>query len=175
MLWAGYVKWAVPWGRCIYHRQTAKAQHSLCICGVLLFAHWMNELRESFTTQHYCPFFMTQSNEPPHNKTSKMACGCPGWSESSLSARRKLGSLVTHSVHSEGWSDWVDAQADLSLCWAHMPFCWFCHEVAQMCIYYEFTGNSQTANQSRPIQLSSGVSTRDCVHQWGTRDFEPPT
>ena len=29
------------------------------------------------------------------------------------------------------WSDWVDAQADLSLHWAHMPFCWFCHEVAQ--------------------------------------------
>ena len=30
------------------------------------------------------------------------------------------------------WSDWADAQADLSLRWAHMPFCWFCHEVAQM-------------------------------------------
>ena len=22
------------------------------------------------------------------------------------------------------WSDWTDAQADLSLHWAHMPFCW---------------------------------------------------
>ena len=30
------------------------------------------------------------------------------------------------------WSDWVDAQADLSLRKAHMPLCWFCHEVAQM-------------------------------------------
>ena len=29
------------------------------------------------------------------------------------------------------WSDWADAQADLSLCWPHMPFCWFCHEAAQ--------------------------------------------
>ena len=28
------------------------------------------------------------------------------------------------------WSDWADAQADLSLHWAHMPFCWFCHEAA---------------------------------------------
>ena len=37
-----------------------------------------------------------------------------------LSAQRRL------------WSDWADAQADLSLRWAHMPFCWFCHEVAQM-------------------------------------------
>ena len=25
-----------------------------------------------------------------------------------------------------------DAQADLSLCWAHMPFCWFCHKAAQI-------------------------------------------
>ena len=29
------------------------------------------------------------------------------------------------------WSDWADAQADLSLCWVHMPFRLFCHEVAQ--------------------------------------------
>ena len=29
-------------------------------------------------------------------------------------------------------SDWADAQADLSLHWAHMPFCWFCHEVVHM-------------------------------------------
>ena len=28
------------------------------------------------------------------------------------------------------WSDWVDAQADLSLHWVHMPVCWFCHVTA---------------------------------------------
>ena len=27
--------------------------------------------------------------------------------------------------------DWADAQSDLSLRWAQMPFCWFYHEVAQ--------------------------------------------
>ena len=49
----------------------------------------------------------------------------PVRSESSLSAWRKLGSLATHWVHSEDWSDWADAQADLSLCRVHtgMPFC----------------------------------------------------
>ena len=26
------------------------------------------------------------------------------------------------------WSDWADLQADLSLRWAHRPFCWFCHD-----------------------------------------------
>ena len=30
------------------------------------------------------------------------------------------------------WSDWADAQADMSLCWVHVPFCWFCHEAAQI-------------------------------------------
>ena len=33
---------------------------------------------------------------------------------------------------SEDWSDWMGAQADLSLRWAHMPFCWFCHEAAHI-------------------------------------------
>ena len=37
-----------------------------------------------------------------------------------LSAQRRL------------WSDWADAQADLSLRWAQMPFCWFCHEAAHL-------------------------------------------
>ena len=36
------------------------------------------------------------------------------------------------------WSDWADAQADLSLRWAHIPFCWFCHEAAQLCITLSF-------------------------------------
>ena len=56
---------------------------------------------------------------------------CPVWSESSLLAWRSIGSLATHWAYSEDWSDWVDAQADLSLCWAH-SFCWFCREVAQI-------------------------------------------
>ena len=52
--------------------------------------------------------------------------------QSSLPAWRKLRSLATHWAHCEDWSDWADAQAGLSLRWAHMPFCWFCHEVAQI-------------------------------------------
>ena len=49
----------------------------------------------------------------------------PVWSESSLSAWRKLGSLATHWAHSDDWSDWVDAQADLNLRWAHTHFVGF--------------------------------------------------
>ena len=47
---------------------------------------------------------------------------CPVWSESPLSAWRNFGSLATHWAHSKDWSDSVDAQADLSLRMAHMPF-----------------------------------------------------
>ena len=39
-----------------------------------------------------------------------------------LSAQRRL------------WSDWADAQADLSLRWAHTHFWWFCHKAAHMLI-----------------------------------------
>ena len=31
------------------------------------------------------------------------------------------------------WSDEADGQADLSLRWAHMPLCRFCHEAAHLC------------------------------------------
>ena len=47
---------------------------------------------------------------------------CPVWSESSLSTWRKLGSLATRWAHSEDWSDWADAQADLSPRWVHTHF-----------------------------------------------------
>ena len=68
----------------------------------------------------------------------------PVWSESSLSAWRKLVSLATHECTAKTlirlggcpgwslWSDWADVQADLNLCWAHMPYCWFCHEAAHL-------------------------------------------
>ena len=36
------------------------------------------------------------------------------------------------SAHQRLWSNWADAQADLSLHWAHMSFCWFCHVAAQI-------------------------------------------
>ena len=44
----------------------------------------------------------------------------PVRSETSLSAWRNIGSLATHWGHCKDCSDWVDAQADLNLCWAHI-------------------------------------------------------
>ena len=78
-----------------------------------------------------------------HDKTNKMTCAPdedsdqPGHPPSLISifAVRSMGSYVP-KVFSCGQrrlrSDWVDAQADLSLCWAHMSFCWFYHARAQI-------------------------------------------
>ena len=61
----------------------------------------------------------------------------------------------TNFLHSdsEDWSDWVDAQADLSLCWAHMPFCLFCYEEAH--IY---------CNTS--LQTSNTLKKTSLCHMW---------
>ena len=80
--------------------------------------------------------------EPPHDKANKMTV-CPAkaqisqgispvWSESLLCAQWVAKDPSFLHADSEDWSVWVDAQADLSLCWAQMPFCWFCDEAAHM-------------------------------------------
>ena len=56
---------------------------------------------------------------------------CPVWSESKLSTWRIIGSWATHKVHKKGWSDWADAQADLSLLGAQL-LCWFCRAAAHI-------------------------------------------
>ena len=93
--------------------------------------------------------------EPHHDKTNKMSVRPtktkislgirPVWSESSLSAWRKLESLATHWAHSEDWSDWTDAQADLG---TH-SLCWFCHVAAHfsvLCLFYLYVWTLRASN-----------------------------
>ena len=51
-----------------------------------------------------------------------------------FAVRMKKARVLSYPVSAQWrlWSDWADAQADLSLRWAHIPFCWFCHEAAQV-------------------------------------------
>ena len=89
----------------------------------------------------------SRRQEPPHDKTNKMTCAPsedsdqPGhrpvwpesslsWSESSLSAWKNLGPLLPSERTAKTLIRLVDAQPDLSLRWAHMLFCWFCHVAA---------------------------------------------
>ena len=54
------------------------------------------------------------------------------WPESLLCTQWVAKDPSFLHVDSKDWSDWADAQADLSLRWAHMPFCWFCREAAHL-------------------------------------------
>ena len=72
--------------------------------------------------------FLSMLYEPRHDKTNKLRVR-PAKTRisliSPLSAWRKLGSLATHWAHSKDQSDMADAQADLSLHWAHTHFVCF--------------------------------------------------
>ena len=56
----------------------------------------------------------------------------PVWSV--FAVRMKKAWVLSYLLSAQWrlWSDWVDAQVDLSLRWAHMPFLWFCHEAAHL-------------------------------------------
>ena len=88
---------------------------------------------------------MGLTNESCHDKINKVTCAPSEDSDPTglipsrirVFAVRFIGSLgpkLSSGGQRRPWSDWADAQADLSLRGAHRSFCWFCHEVAQMII-----------------------------------------
>ena len=92
----------------------------------------------------------------------------PVWSESSLSTWRQLGSLATHWMHSEDWSDWADAQADLSLRWAHTHFVGFVmswlisicllYHVFCCCFYWDFTARHNYEQVGRKWKILKNIT-----------------
>ena len=102
---------------------------------------WLQRTSQNIFLQ--CPTWK-QIKEPAHDKTNKMICApsedpdqpghppSPVWSESSLCAQWVATDPMFLHGDSEDWSDWGDAQAELSLRWAQRSFCWFCHEAAQI-------------------------------------------
>ena len=75
----------------------------------------------------------TSVTEPSHDKTNKMACAPskdsdqPGHSPSLIrdfAVRMKKDWVLSYTLSAQRklWSDWADAQADLSLHWAHSHF-----------------------------------------------------
>ena len=94
----------------------------------------------------YCMSGCSSLFEPPYDKTNKMACapskdsdqhGHPPSLIRVFAVRMKKAWVLSYPLSAQWrlWSDWADAQADLSLCWEHMPFCWFCHEVAHFTLF----------------------------------------
>ena len=77
-------------------------------------------------------FLMTILNEPPHDKKQKNGMCAQRrdrsawavWSVSAVGMKKAWVLSYPLSTLQRLWSDWADAQADLSFRWAHMPFCW---------------------------------------------------
>ena len=59
----------------------------------------------------------------------KSACASPSLIR--VFAVRSVGRTQASCWQRKLWSDWADAQADLSLRWAHMTFCRFCRALSQ--------------------------------------------
>ena len=100
--------------------------------------------------------------EPTHDKTNKVACAPnevsdqPGHPPSLIrvfAVRMKKAWILSYPLSAQRrlWSDWADAQADLSLRWAHVPFCWFCHEVAHFFIVMVWHRTSTSVKQIRRV------------------------
>ena len=81
-----------------------------------------------------------QTNEPPHDKTNKMTVHPlrSAWASAQYDQWVAQDPSFLHA-DSEDWSDWADAQADLSLHCAHMPFCSICHEAAEIIMQEKYT------------------------------------
>ena len=80
----------------------------------------------------------------------------PDWTESSLCTQWVVRIQAFFMRTAKTWSNWADAQADLSLRWSHAPLCWFCHEAAQV---------------SLDKRLVAPPSTKQCISCYLTTRF----
>ena len=58
-------------------------------------------------------------------KTQISLCIRPVWSVFAVRSMGSWGPDVSSCGQRRLWSDWMDAQADLSFRWVHMQFCWY--------------------------------------------------
>ena len=123
------IDWVGSWGTSVFSENTAIFfKHYTWI---LYFDYWTYKL------------VLEGTYEPPHDKTNKMTYASsedadqPGRSPSLIrvfAVRMKKAWVCSYPFSAlwRLWSDWADAQAHLSLCWAHRSFCWFCCEAAHI-------------------------------------------
>ena len=108
------------------------------------------------------------SNQPGAFAQSDQSLCCPheetlGLSYS-LSAQRRLR------------SDWADAQADLSLCWAHRSFCWFCYEAAHFIQWFiRFLHCFDLFGKDCDVFLAMILETKSCDHMFGIFSSPEPS
>ena len=101
---------------CRLHKQKTMISPWKALDGEATYYFWCNFLKQIWEYIKYITCanaWQNQQNGCAPSEHSDQPGHRPSWSESSLSTWRKIGSLATHWVHSEDWSDWADAQADL--------------------------------------------------------------
>ena len=89
-------------------------------------------------------------------KTQISLGGCPGWSESSLSAWRKLGSLATH------WAQANTLIRSESLLGAQ-SFCWFCQDLTHFMVTIYTSARAQQNRKKwsvQPANTQTSLGTR---------------
>ena len=156
------------------HVHLWQRKHNLCILQHSKLSDVSSKIASDISFMNLISWSLL-TNEPPHDKTNKMACalsedsdqpGHPPSPISSLSAWIKLGFLATHWAHSEDWSDWADAQADLSLRWAHKSLCWFWHAAAQTMFnpFVPWVSYWDLGKKCRPRSARSGQD--HCLNTW---------
>ena len=86
----------------------------------------------------------------------------PVYSESSLSAWRKLGSLVTHWVDNEDSDQTGRMPKMIWVLAGHTSFCWICHEVAHMKNYWNvYMINLVFSSLCTTVNFQPGASKKD--------------
>ena len=128
---------------------------------------------------------MVSSYELPRDKNNKMTVGPektdqPRHSPSLISVfavRMKKAWVLSYpsSTQRRLWSDWADAQVDLSLLGAQ-SFCWFCHEVAHMKI---IVGHTSLDHVTLTYHMSRSKTKQKknelCAHKDTDQPGHPPS
>ena len=100
----------------------------------LLFSNWLSEVkvdeRNRYNQIIWACAWQNQQNDLCAQRRLRSAWAsslgiCPVWSVFVVRLKKPWVLSYTLSAHQRLWSDWVDAQADLSIRWAHRSFCWF--------------------------------------------------
>ena len=86
------------------------------------------------------------------------------WSESSLCTQWVAKDPSFLHADSEDWSDWADAQADLSLRWVHRSFCWFCHDSTH--IFWLQTSHEERREENKNRKAKTDPGHYNATGPW---------
>ena len=131
------------------------------------------------TSQPLKILIISLSNELPHDKTNKMTCAPsedsdqPGHSPSLIrvfAVRMKKAWVLSYPLSAQGrlWSDWADAQADLSLRCAHIHFVGFVMRRLKLC----FRCSCYSTRTGRGLNYTKKLSSVS-VHLYIPKESSP--